>query len=379
MNINSVTSMARMAYKLSNLKNFDHASGQFVINPFSNITNNGTNSSTNTGSGTQTDFGSDYDLMISNKSKREYAKQQALLQKKQNALKSIETSTTKLQDATVSMSQNDYSNSDKTVDNLRGFIDSYNKNLNTASKNAKIENTALKLQVDMQQARYSSRSYASIGINVNKNGSLSLDETKFRAALETNQDKVGNLIGGSNGLLAKTASVTDQYLGTTTVLNTYRPESTGSLNGSGNVGSGLETDNVGSSAYEKALISSVSSLYDSNTTLLNADFEASEDDAIVDAMKKYAADYTSVVDTLSSYKKDNYSAEYYGLEFAEPRFKSKLYGSIGLNVSNNGSMSVDETAFRDALANNRAKVIDMLQGDSGLLNKTNDLIGSMFA
>lgn len=377
MNINSVTSMARMAYKLSNLKNYDHSTGQFTIDKFGSTNNNQTS---NTANNTQNGINSDYDLMISSKSKRAYLKQQELMKKKQDALKSIETSTTNLQDSAVAMGRNDYSDANGTVKNLRNFIDSYNKNLSTADKNVKIENTAQKLHVDMQQARYSSQFYSAIGINVSQSGALSLNEDKFRTALADNQDKVGSLLGGSNGLVAKTAAVTDKYLGTNTVINTYRPGSSGTVDEVNNsANSGIDSDTSGASAFETAIISSVSSLYDSNTTLLNADLSASDDDSIVDAMKQYAADYTGVVNTLSSYKNDNYSAEYFGLEFAEPRFKSKIYASIGLNVTNNGSMSINEETLRDALVNNRDKVVELLQGDNGLLNKTGSLIGGMFA
>jgi hypothetical protein len=94
-------------------------------------------------------------------------------------------------------------------------------------------------------------------------------------------------------------------------------------------------------------------------------------------VKDFANDYTGVVNTLASYKNEYYSAESIGLDFAEPRFKSKIYSGIGLNVSSNGSMSVNEDNLRYALTNNRDKVIELLQGDSGLLEKTGGLIGNL--
>lgn len=380
--------MARMAYQTSKLQNYDHTTGQFIINKFGNMNQIGTSSwapstSSSSSSGTNSwmqDWldSKSYKVSISNNAQQALQKEQAALQKKKDAISDMQTSTTALQDSAVAMSQNDYSNADGTVQNLRSFIESYNKNLSTASKSANVVNVGMEMKVDMQQARFRSRFYGSIGINVSESGALSLDEEKLRTALATDKDKVGNMIGGSSGLVAKTAAITDEYLGTTTTLSTYRAGTNDNVTGTtGTTGTTSTNASGTANGYEAALISSLTALNDSTNTLWQADLEQSDDDAIVDAVKQFASDYTGVVNTLQSYKNDYYSAESIGLDFAEPRFKSKMYAAIGLNVKNNGSMAVNENAMRDALTNNRDRVIELLQGDNGLLSKTGNLIGSI--
>jgi hypothetical protein len=377
MNVNSITSLSQMAYKTSTLTNYDSSTNQFKVDSVSSSYKFNSASGTSSLISSSSSNSSSYDVTISAKAKRQLAKQQETLQKKMKALENIQTSTTALQDATVTMGNNDYSDADATVKNLKNFIKSYNNNLSTADKNSKTESTATELKVDMQQARYNSRAYAAIGINVSSTGSLSLDENKFRTALSSDQNKVGNTIGGTNGLLAKTAAITDQYLGTVTTVGTYTPVSSSSITASGSNTIASDATYEAADGYESDLVSSLSTLRDSTLTLWNADLELSDDDAIVDAVKDFANDYTGVVNTLASYKNEYYSAESIGLDFAEPRFKSKIYSGIGLNVSSNGSMSVNEDNLRYALTNNRDKVIELLQGDSGLLEKTGGLIGNL--
>jgi len=96
-------------------------------------------------------------------------------------------------------------------DSISSFVKSYNKSLSASSSSDSIISQKLGSQL---KSIVSSRqnSLDSIGINVNSDGSLEIDEEKLSKTLESEPDKVKQIMGGSNGVASKTKSLSNRLL-----------------------------------------------------------------------------------------------------------------------------------------------------------------------
>lgn len=85
------------------------------------------------------------------------------------------------------------------VANVKDFATDYNKLGSFFQDNAKLSSTTSNFATSFKAAKYNERAYESIGINVDSSGKLSVDEKKLTAALNTDSQNVGRLLG-NNGL-----------------------------------------------------------------------------------------------------------------------------------------------------------------------------------
>lgn len=79
----------------------------------------------------------------------------------------------------------------KTVEN---FLSDYNGATNFFAENSSVSNRVGNLARNFSDATYFSRNYSQIGIEVGKDGSLTLDEEKFTSALEGDSKKVSRIL-----------------------------------------------------------------------------------------------------------------------------------------------------------------------------------------
>lgn len=93
-------------------------------------------------------------------------------------------------------------NVDAVVNNVKGFITSYNDATKALSNYADVSPRLGAMPKLFGSAVSNSRSLASIGIYQNTQGGLTMDESKLRQALTSNPSRVGNLLG-KGGLASK--------------------------------------------------------------------------------------------------------------------------------------------------------------------------------
>lgn len=105
--------------------------------------------------------------------------------------------------ATVTAQLRKYDPSTSTAGPLLG--DSMLRSIESAVRNS-VSST-----VSSAAAGYSS--LASIGITTAADGTLAIDDAKFAAALESNFDAVGKLLGGTDGVATRLNATLDSYLG----------------------------------------------------------------------------------------------------------------------------------------------------------------------
>ena len=98
--------------------------------------------------------------------------------------------------------------SDKLKDALKTvqtFVDDYNNAANFLADNSSVSARVSRLSNTFSDATYRAADYESVGIKVQKDGTLSVDEEKLANSIVNNPDKVSRLVG-SDGLAAKAES-----------------------------------------------------------------------------------------------------------------------------------------------------------------------------
>lgn len=124
-------------------------------------------------------------------------------------------------------------NTTAVKDNLKKFVDAYNKLITTTSSltsvvkvgesnelltgglvgDATIRNLLSGLRTELTSSTSGSQigSLAELGITTQKDGKLTIDDTKLDAALAENYDAVGAFITGENGLMSRLNARADGY------------------------------------------------------------------------------------------------------------------------------------------------------------------------
>jgi flagellar hook-associated protein 2 len=116
-------------------------------------------------------------------------------------------------------------NIDKFVTALTGVLNSiqtltgYDPSTNTAGPlngNATLQSFQNQLQKILGQVVQGgsggARSLADLGISAQADGTYAVDDTKLSNALSANLSSIGNLLGGSNGILTQLGSLVDGYI-----------------------------------------------------------------------------------------------------------------------------------------------------------------------
>ena len=101
---------------------------------------------------------------------------------------------------------------DDVVDATKDFIDQLNGTISFLSKNSGHSATVAFQLASLQRTIPSDKALAKIGISVNTKGELSMDEDKFREALQKDPELVKDLLGGQFGMAERAGDKATQIL-----------------------------------------------------------------------------------------------------------------------------------------------------------------------
>lgn len=101
---------------------------------------------------------------------------------------------------------------DEVVDATKDFINQINGTISFLSKNSGHSATVAFQLASLQRTIPSDKALAKIGINVNTKGELSMDEDKFREALQKDPELVKDLLGGQFGMAERAGDKATQIL-----------------------------------------------------------------------------------------------------------------------------------------------------------------------
>ena len=113
------------------------------------------------------------------------------------------TNTTSTDDNGVTTTTKTYSKDlQAAMDTVKNFVDDYNSAIKFFSDNASVSKRVERLATTFGDTTYRASNYESIGLTVNSNGSLTINEDKLANAIINNPDKVSSILG-ENGLATK--------------------------------------------------------------------------------------------------------------------------------------------------------------------------------
>ena len=88
------------------------------------------------------------------------------------------------------------------LDAVKDLVGNYNESINFLKSNSAVSGRVERMASNFGDTTYRSKLYEQIGINVGKDGTLSIDEEKLANAIVDNPDKVSRLLG-KDGLAGK--------------------------------------------------------------------------------------------------------------------------------------------------------------------------------
>ena len=89
------------------------------------------------------------------------------------------------------------------LDTVKGFVDDYNSAVKFFGDHKDVSNRIGQLATTFGDTTYRAKLYDSIGLTVNSNGSISINEAQLAETIVNDPDKVSSVLG-SNGLAGKT-------------------------------------------------------------------------------------------------------------------------------------------------------------------------------
>ena len=84
---------------------------------------------------------------------------------------------------------------ENSVETVKNFLSDYNGAIKFFDENSSISSRVGRMAKNFSDTTYFAKNYSEIGIEVAKNGTMTLDEEKFSAALESDSKKVSRTLG----------------------------------------------------------------------------------------------------------------------------------------------------------------------------------------
>lgn len=320
-----------------------------------------------------------------------YAKQKALDEDESSvseAKKSRETkdaasasSARKFYETASKMSSLDYSadNIDKLYDEVSAFVKDYNSLITTASKS---KNSVVQAQADaLNDYTYQNyKLFAKIGITMNSDRTLSIDEDTFKKVNEktgaTNVPTITTLFKGNNSFASRAAdraSKIYRVAGDGEAVTSSKAKyagSTGSASSSSKTASEKEASKTvkDSSSAELA-----EALYKSVDKLGAMEITNENKDKVYDAFSAVIKDYNSLIEKSSKSENSNVTNQTNYLKNLVSGNKS-AFSRMGVTVNSDKTLSIDEKTFKESDMSN---VKNLFNGAYSFAEKMKDRVNQI--
>ncbi|MCR5833481.1 MAG: flagellar filament capping protein FliD [Selenomonadaceae bacterium] len=114
----------------------------------------------------------------------------------------ISTETVTAEDGTQTTTTKYSEELQKALDTVTNFVDDYNSSINFLNENSSVSKRIEQLATTFSDATYRAADYESIGLTVNSDGTISVNESELAEAIVNNPEKVSSLLG-EDGLAGK--------------------------------------------------------------------------------------------------------------------------------------------------------------------------------
>ncbi len=250
-------------------------------------------------------------------------------------LSSLQSSVSALRNSnTFTNTAGGLSAADKTLAAVKSYVKDYNSVV-TAAKGSTLSNKTAYVSNIMNSTSANKGKLADIGITVNSNGTMSLDETKLKA---TNVSKVQDLFSSTDIMsYGSTVSSRLQFAGTTTASGTTTTTDTNTAAASTSAAS-LKAD--AQTLASDALFEKVKDKDGKETDQYNVE-------KILSTVKSFASNYNNMFAASSS---SGNSGVQSNLSYLKQKTADNAGAlkQFGINVDSKGKISVDENTFKNA-------------------------------
>lgn len=274
-------------------------------------------------------------------------------------------------------------NVQKITDAVSSFIKDYNSLMKSGAKS---DNSTVQKQTDALYNSYYSnyKLFAKIGITMNSDRTLSLDEDSFKKGFTDDSGRAGTvktLFGGIGSFADKAvdrASRIYRAAGdgeTVTSSKAKYAGSTGSSSsGTSKTSSSSSDKEVSKTVEDPASAASASTLYKSLEKLGSMDITNDNKDSVYDAFSTFVKDYNALIKNTNNSKNSNVINQANYLKSLVSGNKS-AFSRMGVTVNSDKTLSIDETQFKESDMGN---VKNLFTGVYSFGEKMTDRINTIY-
>lgn len=273
-------------------------------------------------------------------------------------------------------------NIDKITDSVSTFIRDYNSLMKSADKS---ENTTVQKQAESLYNSYYTnyKLFSKIGITMNSDKTLSLDEDTLKSALaDTEHGKgatVKTLFGGIGSFADKAVNKASQIYRAAgdgeavTSSKAKYASGAGSSSKSSSTSSTKDKDNA-KTVTDASSAAAANTLYKSIEKLGAMNISNDNKDEVYKAFSTFVKDYNNLIDNTSKSANSNVVNQANYLKSVVSNNKS-AFSKIGVTVNSDKTLSIDEKKFKDA---DMAGVKDLFSGVYSTAEKMTDRVNQIY-
>lgn len=273
-------------------------------------------------------------------------------------------------------------NIDKITDSVSTFIKDYNSLMKNADKS---ENTTVQKQAESLYNSYYTnyKLFSKIGITMNSDRTLSLDEDSLKSALaDTEHGKgatVKTLFGGIGSFADKAVTKASQIYraagdGEAVTSSKAKYAGVGSSSSKSVGTSSVKDTDKAKTVTDASSAAAASTLYKSIEKLGNMDVNNSNKDEVYKAFSAFVKDYNDLIKNTDKSANSNVVNQAGYLKSIVSGSKS-AFSKIGVTVNSDKTLSIDETKFKDA---DMAGVKNLFSGVYSTAEKMTDRVNQIY-
>lgn len=274
-------------------------------------------------------------------------------------------------------------NIDKITDSVSAFVKDYNSLMKSAAKS---ENTTVQKQADSLYNSYyrNYKLFAKIGITMNSDRTLSLDEDSMKKALADtehgNGATVKTLFGGIGSFADKAVNRASQIYraagegeAVTSSKAKYAGVGRSSSTGASNTSSTKDKDK-NKTVTDASSAAAANTLYKSIEKLSSMNISNTNKDEVYKAFSSFAEDYNDLIRNTDKSTNSNVVSQADYLKSIVSGSKS-AFSKIGVTVNSDKTLSIDEKKFKDA---DMSGVKNLFSGVYSTAEKMTDRVNQIY-
>lgn len=274
-------------------------------------------------------------------------------------------------------------NVQKITDAVSSFIKDYNSLMKSGAKS---DNSTVQKQTDALYNSYYSnyKLFAKIGITMNSDRTLSLDEDSFKKGFTDDSGRAGTvktLFGGIGSFADKAVDRASRIYraagdgeAVTSSKAKYAGSTGSSSSGTSKTSGSSSNKEVSKTVEDPASAASASTLYKSLEKLGSMDINNDNKDNVYDAFSAFVKDYNALVKNTNDSKNSNVINQANYLKSLVNGNKS-AFSRMGVTVNSDKTLSIDETQFKESDMGN---VKNLFTGVYSFGEKMTDRINSIY-